>query len=90
MSKLLPGDGQPGGDQFWEGDFDATSILAYLNSKGCLQDAGIKPDNMRRVAVTLSNYKTLFTQQGGIVEYLARPGEFCGGRATTGQSPERG
>jgi predicted deacylase len=31
---------------------------------------------MSRKAVMLNNYKTLFTQQGGIVEYIAKPGDF--------------
>ena len=30
---------------------------------------------MSRKAVSLSHYKTLFTQQGGIVEYVAKPGD---------------
>ncbi len=30
---------------------------------------------MTRKAVTLNHYKTLFTQQGGIVEYIAKPGD---------------
>ncbi|MDO6692019.1 succinylglutamate desuccinylase/aspartoacylase family protein [Aliiglaciecola sp. 3_MG-2023] len=59
---------------FEEGLYDAQSILSYLNAKGCLVDAQYTPKNMQRVAVTLNNYKILYTHQGGMVEYLAKPG----------------
>ncbi len=59
---------------FDEGRYDATSILSYLNARGCLQDANYQPDNIQRVAVYLKDYKILYTKQGGMVEYLARPG----------------
>ena len=59
---------------FDEGQYDAVSILSYLNAKGCLLDADYQPKTMQRVAVTLNNYKILYTQQGGIVDYLAAPG----------------
>lgn len=60
---------------FKDGEYDATSILSYLNAKGCLLNAPYLPEKMRRVAVTLDNYKILYTKQGGIVEYLAKPGQ---------------
>jgi predicted deacylase len=60
---------------FQEGEFDAKSILTYLTAKGCLPESSILPNNMPRKAVMLKDYKTLFTQQGGIVEYLAKPGD---------------
>ncbi|WP_026375420.1 succinylglutamate desuccinylase/aspartoacylase domain-containing protein [Aestuariibacter salexigens] len=60
---------------FTEGEYDARSILSYLNSKGCLADADVGAENIARYAVDLHHYKTLFTHQGGIVEYLAKPGE---------------
>ncbi|GAC12780.1 M14 family metallopeptidase [Aliiglaciecola lipolytica] len=60
---------------FDEGLYDAQSIMAYLNAKGSLQKADYKPKDMTRVAVTLNNYKILYTHQGGIVDYLAKPGE---------------
>ena len=31
---------------------------------------------MKRVAVKLQDYKILYTQNGGIVQYLAKPGEW--------------
>jgi predicted deacylase len=61
---------------FQEGEYDAKSILTYLTAKGCLPDSSSLPENMSRKAVMLNNYKTLFTQQGGIVEYIAKPGDF--------------
>ena len=61
---------------FEEGEFDATSILSYLNAKGCLHNADYSPQVMKRVAVNLEDYKILYTQNGGIVQYLAKPGEW--------------
>ena len=61
---------------FEEGEFDAHSILSYLNAKGCLKDADFHPADMKRVAVKLANYKILYTQNGGIVQYLAKPGQW--------------
>ncbi|MFT5676233.1 MAG: putative deacylase [Paraglaciecola sp.] len=60
---------------FSDGEYDATSILSYLNAKGCLQNSTIKPETMTRLATELEHYKTLFSQKGGIVEYMAKPGE---------------
>jgi uncharacterized protein len=60
---------------FSEGEYDASSILSYLNAKGCLINADFAPEDIRRVAVTLDNYKILYSQQGGMVEYIAKPGE---------------
>lgn len=60
---------------FKEGEVDAQSILAYLNQRGVLVDCRVKPKAMRRLGVKLSDYKTLFTQWGGMVEYCARPGD---------------
>ncbi len=64
--------------QFAEGDVDANSILSYLNAKGALEDAGYTPASMERVGVYLRDYKTLFTRWGGMVEYIARPGQRIG------------
>jgi len=60
---------------FKEGDIDATSILSYLNAKGALHHCDIQPKDMQRLAVYLKDYKTLFTNWGGMVEYLAKPGQ---------------
>jgi predicted deacylase len=59
---------------FSEGDIDATSIISYLNAKGGLHSCDVTPDNMLRIGVYLRDYKTLFTDWGGMVEYLAKPG----------------
>lgn len=61
---------------FSEGKYDAQSILAFLGAKKCLQQTSIQPEQMLRKAVFLKHYKTLYTQQGGIVEYIAKPGQF--------------
>ncbi len=70
---------------FDEGQYDATSILSYLNAKGALANAQYQPEAIQRVAVTLDNYKILYTQQGGIVDYLASPGQ----RISQGQALAR-
>ncbi|MBT0587343.1 succinylglutamate desuccinylase/aspartoacylase domain-containing protein [Alteromonas oceanisediminis] len=59
---------------FSEGEEDAQGILSYLNSRNVLIDAHVTPKKMPRYATELANYKTLFTQMGGIVEYCAKPG----------------
>lgn len=60
---------------FEEGQYDAQSVLSYLSAKGCLAEEVFEPKHMRRMAVTLNNYKILYTKQGGIVEYLVEPGQ---------------
>ena len=60
---------------FNEGNIDATSILSYLNAKGVLHECDIKPKEMQRLGVYLKDYKTLFTNWGGMVEYMAKPGQ---------------
>lgn len=61
---------------FTEGEYDAMSVLTYLSHRGVLKSGPIPPDDISRVAVLLKDYKTLFTQQGGIVEYMAAPGDY--------------
>ncbi|TDF34706.1 succinylglutamate desuccinylase/aspartoacylase family protein [Alteromonadaceae bacterium M269] len=60
---------------FNAGHYDAQSVLSYLNHKGCFDNASYQPDDIERVAVYLKDYKIMYSQQGGIVEYLAKPGE---------------
>lgn len=60
---------------FTDGEFDASSILSYLNAKGCLDGADYSPKDMTRYAVHLPDYRVLYTQSGGIVEYVAKPGD---------------
>ena len=60
---------------FVDGEYDAHSILAYLNAKGCLPDCDIEPQKITRMATTLEHYRVLYTKGGGIVDYLAKPGQ---------------
>lgn len=60
---------------FTSGEYDARGILSYLSHKQLFTKALATPDNIERLAVVLSDYKVLFTKRGGIVEYLAHPGE---------------
>lgn len=60
---------------FAEGEKDAQGILGYLASKGVLDSQQFKPAKMQRLGVTLANYKTLFTNFGGMVEYVVKPGQ---------------
>ncbi|MGS2721409.1 peptidase M14 [Paraglaciecola aestuariivivens] len=66
---------------FADGQFDATSILSFLSAKKLLLSQDFVALDIQRLAVNLADYKTLYTQQGGIVEYLVKPGE----RAKQGQ-----
>ena len=59
---------------FEEGEKDALSILGYLAQHGVVDAKTYQPSDMQRVGVELSNYKTLYTDFGGIVEYVAAPG----------------
>jgi len=58
---------------FDEGQQDAISILGYLAYKGVLKNSEYAPLKMKRIGVQLANYKTLFTDFGGMVEYCAKP-----------------
>ena len=60
---------------FADGQQDAHTILAYLHAKGVIEQAQYQPEKMKRVGVYLADYKTLFTDFGGMVEYVAKPGE---------------
>lgn len=60
---------------FESGQYDANGIVTYLNYKGCLVDNDLEPETMERYAVKLSDYKILYTQEGGIVEYKVKPGQ---------------
>lgn len=60
---------------FAAGQDDAESILAYLSYKQCFEHTVAEPTTMDRYACYLHDYKILFSQQGGIVEYCAKPGD---------------
>ena len=60
---------------FADGETDASSILAYLQHKHCIATVDYQPQDIKRVGVYLKDYKTLFTDFGGMVEYTAKPGQ---------------
>lgn len=60
---------------FKEGEKDARSIMGFLACKGVLSQDEFRPQKMRRIGVSLSNYKTMFTDFGGMVEYVVKPGQ---------------
>lgn len=60
---------------FREGKKDATGILGYLAAKGVLNATQFLPKTIVRYGVELANYKTLFTDFGGMVDYCAKPGK---------------
>lgn len=60
---------------FAEGEIDATGILTYLTAKKVLVESELIPKEMSRKAVLLEDYKILYSKQGGIVEYMLKPGE---------------
>lgn len=60
---------------FKDGEKDACSILAYLQHKDAIATNTYQPQKMKRLCVYLKDYKTLFTDFGGMVEYSAQPGQ---------------
>ncbi|MFT5277580.1 MAG: putative deacylase [Glaciecola sp.] len=60
---------------FAEGEKDALGILGYLASKGVLDNQQYQPAEMQRLGVSLADYKTMFTDFGGMVEYCVKPGQ---------------
>jgi predicted deacylase len=60
---------------FAEGEKDALGILGYLAKKGVLDNQQYQPAKMQRLGVSLADYKTLFTDFGGMVEYCVKPGQ---------------
>lgn len=60
---------------FKDGEKDACSILAYLQHKDAIATNTYQPQKMKRLGVYLKDYKTLFTDFGGMVEYSAQPGQ---------------
>ena len=62
---------------FDEGSKDAAGILGFLAKRGVIinHDNEYGPADMQRQGVYLSDYKTLFTDFGGMVEYCKKPGD---------------
>ena len=61
--------------EFEAGVADAVSILTYLSYKNCFVAKQYSPKAMTRQAVYLKDYKIMYSQFGGMVEYVAKPGE---------------
>lgn len=57
------------------GVVDANGILSYLSYKGCFEQVIHTPQNMPRYVVQLKDYKIMYSQFGGMVEYVAKPGQ---------------
>jgi hypothetical protein len=60
--------------EFEAGVADSISILTYLSHKKCFVTKQYSPKEMIRRAVYLKDYKVMFSQFGGMVEYVAKPG----------------
>ncbi len=60
---------------FEHGEKDAASILGYLASQGVLAPSEFPIANITRVGVKLDDYKIMYTDFGGMVEYCAKPGQ---------------
>ncbi|WP_076420126.1 succinylglutamate desuccinylase/aspartoacylase family protein [Colwellia sp. UCD-KL20] len=53
---------------------DALSILTYLQRKNVIENPSLKPDNIKRYACYLKDYKAYYSPMGGMVDYLAEFG----------------
>ena len=60
--------------EFDAGVTDSISILTYLSYKNCFVSQQYAPKKMTRLAVYLRDYKIMYSQFGGMVEYVAKPG----------------
>lgn len=60
---------------FAAGNEDANGILSYLSAKGSFSKRVATPEDIPRHAVYLKDYKVMYSQFGGIVEYVATPGQ---------------
>ena len=54
---------------------DAHDLLTYLQYKGVIGGTEYQPKDMTRYACNLSDYKTLYSPMGGMVDYLAEFGK---------------
>jgi predicted deacylase len=57
-----------------EAQFEADSILSYLNHKEMFVCADHQPKPMKRYACYLKDFKTVYAPKGGLVEYKAQNG----------------
>lgn len=60
---------------FAEGKADAEGILAFLAKKGVLAANTYTPQHISRYGCKLADYKTMYTDFGGMVEYCVKPSE---------------
>lgn len=60
---------------FHSGEYDAQGILSYLSYKQAFPQALAQPDDIKRYGVWLKDYQVLYSPQGGITEYIAKPGQ---------------
>ena len=60
--------------EFDSGVADSVSILTYLSYQQCFVAEQYTPKEMVRRAVYLKDYKVLYSQFGGMVEYVAKLG----------------
>lgn len=60
---------------FAAGEYDAHGILSYMSAKGSFENIQFQPDDITRYGVYLKDYKILYSKQGGIAEYVARPND---------------
>lgn len=58
------------------GKVDADGILCYLSYKECFVTPLEQPKIMTRQAVYLKDYKIMYSRFGGMVEYVAKPGQY--------------
>lgn len=61
------------------GKVDSQGILSFLSFKGCFETPLNSPQSMTRKAVYLRDYKIMYSRIGGMVEYLAQPGQYVRG-----------
>ncbi len=59
---------------FNEGLDDAKNILSFLANRGLISTEYVLSKAKEQYGVSLKDYKTLFTDMGGMVEYIAKPG----------------
>ena len=60
---------------FEAGKEDSIGILTYLSHMECFETPLHKPESMTRYAVHLRDYKTIYSRRGGMLEYVAKPGQ---------------
>ncbi|MFT6267998.1 MAG: putative deacylase [Alphaproteobacteria bacterium] len=61
---------------FDAGKEDSKGILSYLSYKECFVTPLHKPEDITRYAVYLADYNIMYSRFGGMVEYIAKPGQF--------------